>query len=106
LARRACGRLAGCPSQLAALLIEARDAAAAARQAGQAALDAAIPGDLLTRYRALATAGLAANLCRRTATAMDARRLARRFLRFEDMILRFATPRNGHAWLPPGLEPA
>jgi transposase len=78
-------------ARLAGLLIEARDVAAAARQAGQAALDAAILGDLVTRYRALATAGLAANLYRRTATAKDARRLARRFLRFEDMILRFAT---------------
>ena len=66
-------------SQLASLLIEARDAAAAARQAGQAALDAAALDDLVTRYRALAAAGLAANLYRRTATAKDARRLARRF---------------------------
>ena len=73
------------------LLIEARDAATAARLAGQSALDAAILDDLVTRYRALATAGLAANLYRRTATAKDARRLARRFLCFEDMILRFAT---------------
>jgi len=43
-----------------------------------------------TLYRALA-AGLAANLYRRTATAKDACRIARRFLGFEDMILRFAT---------------
>jgi transposase len=111
---------------------------------------------------------VAANLYRRTATAMDARRIARRFLGFEDLILRFATRPdldifsnneaqrtirpvkvqqrssrgswrtlqgladfalvqsylstaakwgiskldalsglfNGHAWLPPGLEPA
>ena len=47
--------------------------------------------DLVTRYRALAAAGLAANFYRRTATAKDARRLARRFRAFEDMILRFAT---------------
>ena len=47
--------------------------------------------DLVTRYRALATSGLAANAYRRTATATDARRIARRFLNFEDMILRFAT---------------
>jgi transposase len=155
-------------SQMASLLIEARDAAAAARQAGQPALDTAVLSDLVTRYRALATAGLAASLYRRTATAKDARRLARRFLGFEDMILRFATRPdldifsnneaertirpakvqqrssggcwrtltglaefalvqsylstaakwgiskldalrdlfNGHAWLPPGLEPA
>jgi transposase len=78
-------------SQLAGLLIEARDAAGAARLAGQSVLDAAILDDLVTRYRALAAAGLVANLYRRTATAKDARRLARRFRSFEDMILRFAT---------------
>src|ERR1022692_100936 len=70
-------------AQLASLLIEARDAAAAARTAGQSALDALVLDDLVTRYRALATAGLAASLYRRTATAKDARRLARRFLSFE-----------------------
>jgi transposase len=78
-------------SRMAALLIEARDAAAAARRAGQAALDAAVLDGLVTRYRELATAGLAASIYRRTATAKDARRTARRFLSFEDMILRFAT---------------
>ncbi len=78
-------------SEMAALLIEARDAASAARQAGQSVLDAAVLDDLVTRYRALATAGLAANLYRRTATAKDARRLARRFRTFEDLILRFTT---------------
>ena len=78
-------------SRMAGLLIEARDAAAAARLAGWSALDTAILEDLVSRYRALATAGLAANLYRRTATAKDARRLARRFLSFEDLILRFAT---------------
>jgi transposase len=155
-------------SRMAGLLIEARDAAAAARQAGHAALDAAVLDDLVSRYRALAATGLAASLYRRTATAKDARRLARRFRAFEDLILRFATRPdldifsnnasertircakvqqrssggcwrtltglaefalvqsylstaskwhiskldalrdlfNGHAWLPPGLEPA
>ena len=78
-------------AQMAALLIEARDAAAAARAAGQSALDAVVLDDLVTRYRALAASGLAANLYRRTATASDARRIARRFRSFEDMILRFAT---------------
>ena len=78
-------------SQLATLLIEARDAAAAARAAGQSVLDAAVLDDLVTRYRSLAAAGLEANIYRRTATAKDARRLARRFRTFEDMILRFAT---------------
>ena len=78
-------------AQMAALLIQARDAAAAARLAGQSALDAAVLDDLVTRYRTLTASGLAASLYRRTATAKDARRLARRFRSFEDMILRFAT---------------
>jgi hypothetical protein len=52
--------------QMACLLIEARDAAAAARQAGQPALDGAVLDNLTTRYRALATAGLTANLYRQT----------------------------------------
>ena len=77
-------------SQMACLLIEARDAASSARQAGQSALETAVLDDLVTRYRALAAAGLAGNLYRRTATAKDARRIARRFLGFEDLILRFA----------------
>ena len=72
---------------MAGLLIQARDAASTARQAGQSALDAVVLEDLVARYRALAAAGLAANLYRRTATAKD----ARRFLGFEDLILRFAT---------------
>jgi len=78
-------------SQMAGLLIQARDAASAARQAGQSVLDAAVLDGLVARYRELAAAGLAASLYRRTATARDARRIARRFLGFEDLILRFAT---------------
>jgi len=76
---------------MAVLLIEARDAARDARQAGRSALDPQLLASLAGRYRALAAAGLAPNLYRRTATAKDARRIARRFLNFEDMILRFAT---------------
>jgi transposase len=76
--------------QMATLLTGTRDAARDARSAGQSALGADVLQDLVTRYRAIATAGLAAHTCRRTATAKDARRIARRFLRFEDMILRFA----------------
>jgi transposase len=76
---------------MASLLVEARDAAVAARHAGQAVLEAAVLEDLVTRYRATAAAGLAASLYRRTATAKDARRIARRLLAFEDLILRFAT---------------
>ena len=76
---------------MAGLLIEARAAAAAARRADQSALEPAVLEDLLTRPRALTGAGLTANLYRRTATAKDACRLARRFRTFEDLILRFAT---------------
>jgi transposase len=76
---------------MAALLIEARDAARDARRNGETALGPQVLGSLTSRYRELAAAGLAANLYRQTATAKDARRIARRFLNFEDMILRFAT---------------
>ena len=76
---------------MASLLIQARDAASAARLAGQSALGPAVLDDLVTCYRELAGAGLAGSLYRRTATAKDARRIARRFLSFEDLILRFAT---------------
>jgi transposase len=76
---------------MAALLIEARDAARDARRDGRTALGTGTLDSLTSRYRELASAGLAANLYRRTATAKDARRIARRFLNFEDMILRFAT---------------
>jgi transposase len=70
-------------AQMAGLLTEARDAASAARHAGQAILGSGALEDPVTRYRALALDGLAANLYRRTATARDARRIARRFLTFE-----------------------
>jgi transposase len=76
---------------MAALLIEARGAARDARRDGKTALGRGILDSLTGRYRELAAAGLAVNLYRRTATAKDARRIARRFLSFEDMILRFAT---------------
>jgi hypothetical protein len=48
---------------------------------------------LVTRYRELAAAGLAANLYRRTATAKDCRRLARRLplLRGPDPAIRHPT---------------
>jgi transposase len=59
--------------QMACLLIEARDAARDARQAGQAALDAGVLEDLIARYRKLAADGLAANLYRHTATAQGRR---------------------------------
>jgi transposase len=78
-------------AKMACLLLHARDTAAAARRAGQAALDPAALDDLVTRYRAVAADGLWQNLTRHTATARDARAIARRFQRYEDMILRFTT---------------
>ncbi len=78
-------------AQMAGLLIEARDAARAARAEGKKALDRDVLGGLTGRYRAIAAAGLAANVYRQTGTAKDACRIARRFLRHEDMILRFIT---------------
>jgi transposase len=78
-------------AKIACLLLWARDAAAAARQAGQAALDPAVLEELVTRYRQAAAEGLRGSRFRHGATARDAGRLARRLLRYEDMILRFAT---------------
>ena len=78
-------------AQMAALLLDARDAARDARAEGKKVLDPDVLGGLADRYRATATSGLAANVYRRTATAKDARRVARRFLKHEDMILRFIT---------------
>jgi transposase len=78
-------------AQMAALLIEARDAARDSRAAGKKSLDLEVLGGLTGRHRAIATSGLAVNVYRQTATAKDARRIARRFLKHEDMILRFIT---------------
>jgi transposase len=77
--------------QMAGLLTGARDAARDARGEGKKLLDLDVLGSLVDRYRAAAASGLAGNLYRRTATAKDARRIARRFLKHEDMILRFIT---------------
>jgi transposase len=77
--------------QMAGLLIEARDAARAARADGKKVLDLDVLGDLVDRYRTIATSGLAVNVYRQTPASKDARRVARRFLRHEDMILRFIT---------------
>jgi transposase len=77
--------------QMAALLCQARDAAAAARATGATTLDEAVHTGLLARYRALVTEGFTTNYYRRSATAKDALRIARRFRDFEDLILRFLT---------------
>jgi transposase len=78
-------------ARMACLLLHARDSAAAARAAGQAALSPGVLEDLVTRYRAVADDGLWVNLTRHTATARSARSIARRFQRHEDLILRFTT---------------
>jgi transposase len=77
--------------QMASLLVEARDAARTARADGKKALDPDVTAGLTSRYRAITESGLAASVYRRTPTAADARRIARRFLKHEDMILRFIT---------------
>jgi transposase len=78
-------------ARMAGLLIEARDAARDARADGKKHLDLDVLGSVVDRYRVIARSGLAGNVYRRTATAKDARRIARRFLDHEDMILRFIT---------------
>jgi transposase len=78
-------------AKIGCLLLWARDAAAAARAAGQAALDPAVLDQLTARYRQAAAEGLTGSRFRHGATARDAGRPARRLLRYQDMILRFAT---------------
>ncbi|HZR53822.1 MAG TPA: IS66 family transposase [Streptosporangiaceae bacterium] len=77
--------------KMACLLLWARDAAAAARRDGQAALEPAVLDQLVTSYQAAADEGLWTNLTRHTANARAARAIARRFLKHQDGILRFAT---------------
>jgi hypothetical protein len=62
--------------QMAGLLIQARDAARAARAEGNKALDPDIVAGLTSHYRSIAEAGLAVSIYRRTATAGDACRIA------------------------------
>jgi transposase len=76
---------------MADLLLDAKTTAAAARAQGKTELDQAALACLVGRYRTLAARGLADNQQRRTATAADARRLARRFGDHQDSILRFIT---------------
>jgi transposase len=76
---------------MAALLCQARDVAIEARAAGASVLEETVHTDLIARYRALVTDGFTTNYYRRTATAKDALRIARRFRDFEDLILRFLT---------------
>ena len=65
--------------QMAALLIEARNAARDARAAGKRALDPGTVTALTGRYRQIAQDGYARNCYRQTVAAKDACRVASRF---------------------------
>jgi transposase len=78
-------------ADMASLLVQANEHAGRARAAGRDRLDEDVLAGLLERYRALASAGLDGNKNRHTRAARDARRVARRFRDYEDLILRFVT---------------
>ncbi|HEY3649191.1 MAG TPA: IS66 family transposase [Streptosporangiaceae bacterium] len=78
-------------AKMACLLLWARDTAAAARRAGQAALDPAFGDDLAGCYQAAAAEGITASLFRHGTAPREGRALARRFQRYQDDILRFVT---------------
>ena len=77
--------------KMGCLLLWARDLASAARRDGRAALHPAALGELTALYRDAAKEGWYRNVYGHTAAARQARALARRFQKYEDMILRFAT---------------
>src|ERR1019366_1164692 len=81
----------GWASAMADLLVQANGPATRAREAGKDRLDPDVLAGLLDRYRALAGDGLQDNQRRHTRAARDARRVARRFRDYEDLILRFVT---------------
>jgi transposase len=76
---------------MADLLIHANAAATAARAAGRRRLDDAQLAEISAWYRGAVAKGITDNQHRRTKTAKDGLRLARRFRDHQDMILRFAT---------------
>jgi transposase len=76
---------------MADTLLEAHHCAHAARAAGADALDAATLAGLRNHYLGALAKGRGDNQGKRGTLAAQARRLVRRFTRFEDMILRFAT---------------
>src|SRR6476659_3767893 len=85
-------RLQQWAADMGLLLLDARDAAAAARAAGKDRLDPDILTALITRYHAITAQGRATNRYRHnTANGRAARSLSRRFELYEDMILCFAT---------------
>jgi transposase len=76
---------------MADLLIHANAAATAARAAGQPRLAGEQLAQISAWYRGAVAKGITDNQHRRSKTAKDGRRLARRFRDNQDMILRFAT---------------
>jgi transposase len=76
---------------MADTLVEAHHAARDARQRGAETLDAAALARIRNHYLGALAQGQDDNQGKRGALAADARTLIRRFQRFEDMILRFAT---------------
>lgn len=76
---------------LATTLLDAHHAATAARAAGHPALDPATLAEIRNHYRGALARGETDNHGKRSPLATDARTLIRRFHRYEDMILRFAT---------------
>ncbi len=88
---RAGGGLVYVHVAMADLLVHANKAAGAARAVGAAALEQATLAEIVAWYRGAVTTGIVANQGKRTRTATDGLRLARRFQQHEAMILRFAT---------------
>jgi transposase len=76
---------------MADLLIHANAAATAARAAGRQRLDETELTQIRAWYRGAVAKGITDNQNRRSKTAKDGQRLARRFRDHQDMILRFAT---------------
>lgn len=76
---------------MATTLLEAHHAARAAREAGQTALAPEVRGQVQNHYLGALARGETDNHGKRSPLSADARALIRRFRRYEDMILRFAT---------------
>lgn len=76
---------------MANTLIEAHHAARGARDRGATALDAVVLTAIRNHYRGALARGRDDNRGKSGTLATDARTLIRRFHRYEDMILRFAT---------------
>ncbi len=87
---------------MATTLLDAHHAACAARLAGQTALDPEILARIRNHYLGALARGEVDNHGTRSPLATDARTLIRRFRRYENMILRFATG----PWPPPAAQPA